>query len=140
MISRSLGPEFGGAIGLMFTVANSISVAVYIIGFVESLRDLLTEQIEDFSGLMGGGKEPDIRLIGSVTLVVLLAVTLVGMEWVTRVQKILLILLIAAQADFVIGAFMGPAEGMYRKTESNDRSIFFMQGRKNRVSLASIQR
>ena len=112
MISRSLGPEFGGAIGLMFTVANSISVSVYIIGFVSSLRDLLTEQVENFQGLIGTGtKEPDIRLIGSATLVVLLAVTLVGMEWVTRVQKILLLLLVAAQMDFVIGAFMGPSEG-----------------------------
>ena len=32
MISRSLGPEFGGAIGIMFTLANSIAVSLYIIG------------------------------------------------------------------------------------------------------------
>lgn len=112
MISRSLGPEFGGAIGLMFTVANSISVSVYIIGFCSSLRNLLTDYDKDFHGLIGFGDDdkPDIRLVGSVTLVVLLAVTLVGMEWVTRVQKILLLLLIAAQFDFVVGAFMGPTD------------------------------
>ena len=120
MISRSLGPEFGGAIGLMFSVANSISVSVYIIGFVSSLRDLLMHEgvITDNQGVIGG-KEHDIRLIGSVTLVVLLAVTLVGMEWVTRAQKILLILLIAAQADFIIGAFMGPSEGKTSFTSTN---------------------
>ena len=38
MISRSLGPEFGASIGLMFTIANSIAVATYIIGFVNSLQ------------------------------------------------------------------------------------------------------
>ena len=36
MISRSLGPEFGGAVGLMFTLANSIAVSMYVIGFCES--------------------------------------------------------------------------------------------------------
>merc|ERR1719330_276679 len=51
MISRSLGPEFGGAIGLMFTFANSIAVSVYIIGFVSSLRDLLTDVVPDFNGV-----------------------------------------------------------------------------------------
>ena len=73
MISRSLGPEFGGAIGLMFTVANSISVSMYIIGFCESLRDMLTEYVVGFEGVIGD-RTPDVRLIGSVTLVVLLAV------------------------------------------------------------------
>ena len=38
MISRSLGPEFGGSIGLMFTLANSIAAATYIIGFCDSLQ------------------------------------------------------------------------------------------------------
>ncbi len=30
LISRSLGPEFGGAIGIMFTVANSIAGEIEI--------------------------------------------------------------------------------------------------------------
>ena len=41
MISRALGPALGGSIGLMFTVANTISVATYTIGFSESLLDFL---------------------------------------------------------------------------------------------------
>ena len=40
LISRALGPELGGAIGLMFTLANSIAVSMYTIGFAESLLDM----------------------------------------------------------------------------------------------------
>ena len=38
IISRALGPEFGAPIGLMFTLANSIAVATYIIGFINGLQ------------------------------------------------------------------------------------------------------
>ena len=41
MISRSLGPEFGGAIGLVFSMANAVAVAMYVVGFAETIRDLL---------------------------------------------------------------------------------------------------
>ncbi len=40
---RSLGPEFGGAVGLMFTLANSIAASMYVIGFCESLLDVLSQ-------------------------------------------------------------------------------------------------
>ena len=41
MISRSLGPEFGGAIGLIFSLANAVAVAMYVVGFAETIRDIL---------------------------------------------------------------------------------------------------
>ena len=37
LISRSLGVEFGGAIGVVFYLAQAISVAMYVIGFTEAL-------------------------------------------------------------------------------------------------------
>ena len=37
LISRSLGVEFGGAIGVIFFFAQAISVALYVIGFFGGL-------------------------------------------------------------------------------------------------------
>ncbi len=39
LISRSLGPEFGGAIGVVFFLAQAISVAMYVIGFTEAFTN-----------------------------------------------------------------------------------------------------
>ncbi|XP_021952830.1 solute carrier family 12 member 3 [Folsomia candida] len=109
MISRSLGPEFGAAIGLMFTIANSIAVSLYIVGFCESLNDLL--KANNWGQLIDGGSN-DIRVIGVGVLVAILVLAFVGMDWVTRTQMFLLVVLIAAQVNFIIGSFIGPVDDL----------------------------
>ena len=45
LISRTLGSEFGGAIGLVLFLAQSVSIAFYCIGFGEAMTVLLPENI-----------------------------------------------------------------------------------------------
>ena len=82
MISRSLGPEFGGSIGLIFSLANAIACAMYVVGFCESMLDLL----KSFSLQIVDGGIQDIRIIGSITIVILLLIVVIGMEWEAKVR------------------------------------------------------
>ena len=82
MISRSLGPQFGGAIGLMFMIANSIACAMYVIGFCDSLKALLANEFDSYP--IGGG-DNFVRVIGCGSIVVILGIAVVGMNWVSRV-------------------------------------------------------
>lgn len=43
MISRSLGIESGGAVGIPLFLAQALSVALYVIGFAESLTDVFPQ-------------------------------------------------------------------------------------------------
>jgi len=81
MISRSLGPEFGGSIGLIFSLANAVACAMYVVGFCESLLDLLTTY--DLQIVDGGVY--DMRIMGCITVLILLCIVVVGMEWEAKV-------------------------------------------------------
>lgn len=81
MISRSLGPEFGGSIGLIFSLANAVACAMYVVGFCESLTDLL----KTFDLKIIDAGVHDIRIIGCITLVLLTVIVVVGMEWEAKV-------------------------------------------------------
>uniref|UniRef100_G1SYG3 Solute carrier family 12 member 3 n=1 Tax=Oryctolagus cuniculus TaxID=9986 RepID=G1SYG3_RABIT len=80
LISRSLGPELGGSIGLIFSFANAVGVAMHTVGFAETVRDLLQEYGTPIVDPIN-----DIRIIGVVTVTVLLAISLAGMEWESKV-------------------------------------------------------
>ncbi|XP_026504336.1 solute carrier family 12 member 1 isoform X2 [Terrapene carolina triunguis] len=98
LISRSLGPEFGGSIGLIFAFANAVAVAMYVVGFAETVVELLKS-----SGALMVDESNDIRIIGSITVVVLLGISMAGMEWEAKAQVILLVILLIAIANFFIG-------------------------------------
>ncbi|KAH8406189.1 hypothetical protein KR215_006428 [Drosophila sulfurigaster] len=104
MISRSLGPEFGGSIGLIFSLANVVACAMYVVGFCESMQAMMSSMgwyIVD-AGLT------DVRIVGSITILLLLIIVVVGMEWEAKAQIGLLVILLAAIADFLVGSFIGP--------------------------------
>lgn len=110
MISRSLGPEFGGSIGLIFSLANAVACAMYVVGFCESMSDLL----RSFDVNIVDGGIQDVRIIGSVTILILLVIVVVGMEWEAKAQIGLLIILLVAIADFMIGSLIGPKSELER--------------------------
>ena len=103
MISRSLGPEFGGSIGIIFSVAGAVATAMYVVGFAETVRDILL----DYDSLIVD-ETNDIRIIGVIIIVILLGVTMVGLRWVVRAQVFLLIFLVISILNVVIGTFIGP--------------------------------
>ncbi|XP_021446137.2 solute carrier family 12 member 2 isoform X1 [Oncorhynchus mykiss] len=101
LISRSLGPEFGGSIGLIFAFANAVAVAMYVVGFAETVVELLgsvdcimTDEIND------------IRIIGTITIILLLGISMAGMEWEAKAQIFLLVVLITAIFNYFIGSFI----------------------------------
>ncbi|XP_011267934.2 bumetanide-sensitive sodium-(potassium)-chloride cotransporter [Camponotus floridanus] len=104
MISRSLGPEFGGSIGLIFSLANAVACSMYVVGFCESLIDCLNS----FNLCIVDCGITDIRIVGCLTIVVLLIIVVIGLEWEAKAQIFLLIILLLAIGDFTIGSFIGP--------------------------------
>ncbi|XP_063368078.1 bumetanide-sensitive sodium-(potassium)-chloride cotransporter-like [Cydia amplana] len=102
MISRSLGPEFGGSIGLIFSMANAVACSMYVVGFGESLITLIPESAYMVS------KAWDQTIYGCITIVLLTGIVMVGMEWEAKAQIVLLFILLAAIANFLIGSIVGP--------------------------------
>lgn len=62
LISRSLGPEFGGSIGLIFAFANAVAVAMYVVGFAETVQELLKVSLSAFPGVLPFSLEKQRRL------------------------------------------------------------------------------
>ncbi|MFH1708787.1 MAG: hypothetical protein ABIF71_12845 [Planctomycetota bacterium] len=89
LISRSLGLEIGGSIGIPLFLAQTVSVAFYVIGFVESLQFILPWL--------------DMRWAGSIALGAVFVISLFGAGFATRVQYLIMIVLGLSLAAFFAG-------------------------------------
>ncbi|XP_047437168.1 solute carrier family 12 member 1 [Mugil cephalus] len=122
LISRSLGPEFGGSIGLIFAFANAVAVAMYVVGFAETVVDLLMEH-----DLLMVDQINDIRIVGVITVVLLLGISVAGMEWEAKAQIVLLIILLVAIVNVFVGTFIPATEDKKSKGFFNYDAKIFME-------------
>ena len=93
LISRTLGVEYGGALGLVLFLAQSVSVAFYSIGFGSVLTSVL--------GLQQSWATQAIAA-GAVAVLFLLA--WLGSDWATRFQYLVMVVLFAGIVSFFVGA------------------------------------
>uniref|UniRef100_A0A8D3DJ82 Solute carrier family 12 member 1 n=1 Tax=Scophthalmus maximus TaxID=52904 RepID=A0A8D3DJ82_SCOMX len=122
LISRSLGPEFGGSIGLIFAFANAVAVAMYVVGFAETVVDLLKENAAIMVDEIN-----DIRIVGCITVVLLLAISVAGMEWEAKAQIVLLIILLVAIVNVFVGTFIPATTEKKSKGFFNYNSKIFLE-------------
>ncbi|KNC51205.1 Na-K-2Cl cotransporter 1 [Thecamonas trahens ATCC 50062] len=104
LISRNLGPAWGGSIGVIFSFANAVAVAMYIVGFAETLTDIWGWKDHPFGSNA-------LRVVGFVTLIILFAMCLYGVGWIAKLQVGLLVVLVAAMGSMILGALISGAWG-----------------------------
>uniref|UniRef100_A0A671MIH2 Solute carrier family 12 member 3-like n=1 Tax=Sinocyclocheilus anshuiensis TaxID=1608454 RepID=A0A671MIH2_9TELE len=101
MISRTLGPELGGPIGVVFSFANALACALNTVGFAETVRDLLIEYDSQIVDSIN-----DVRIIGSITVTVLLLISLAGMEWESKTQILFFLVLMVSFVNYFVGTLI----------------------------------
>lgn len=92
LISRTLGAQFGGAIGIVFYFAQAISVSLYVIGFTEAFTETL------------GFDRDRIVLIATVVNVLVFLCVYIGAGWTIRIQYGILAIVVLSLVSFFIGA------------------------------------
>jgi potassium/chloride transporter 4/5/6 len=109
MISRSLGPEFGGSFGILFYVGTTFAGAMYIIGAVEIAlvyifgppMSLFGEDInDDFI------KFNNYRVYGTLLLTCMGLIVFLGVNFVNKFAAVALFCVIGSIIAIFVGAFV----------------------------------
>jgi len=104
LISRTLGLEFGGAIGIVLFLAQAVSIAFYCIGFGEALAASAVLSTHAVSP----------RLIAAAAVAFLFVFAWMGADWATTFQYVVMALLAAALASFFVGGLSQWNEAVFR--------------------------
>ncbi|XP_027060222.1 solute carrier family 12 member 9-like [Pocillopora damicornis] len=98
MISRTLGPEFGGSIGVIFYFANIFASALYLLGFVEAL---LNNFQESSPNIFRSGTWYSF-LYASIVLFFCLIVCLIGSGMFAKTSFIIFLAVMVAVSSSIV--------------------------------------
>ncbi len=96
LISRTLGVEYGGALGIVLFLAQSVSIAFYAIGFGEVIATAVGSDAPRFP-----------QIVAAVAVGALFFLAWLGADWATRFQFVVMGVLFVSIAAFFIGGAMG---------------------------------
>ncbi|XP_061486685.1 solute carrier family 12 member 5 isoform X2 [Rhineura floridana] len=116
MISRSLGPEFGGAVGLCFYLGTTFAGAMYILGTIEILLAYLFPPMAIFKAEDASEEAAamlnNMRVYGTCVLTCMATVVFVGVKYVNKFALVFLgcviLSILAIYAGVIKSAFDPP--------------------------------
>ncbi len=102
MVSRVLGAEFGGAIGLALFAAQVVSISFYLLGFSEAV-------VKSFPSLT-----PYFMHVGLTAAAILFLIARIGADWAIKTQYIIMAILFSSIFIYLAGAACNFSTGQFR--------------------------
>lgn len=99
MISRAIGVEFGGALGVMFFVSQTLGIGFYTLGCTETIMNVIHDAGHDFP------KVATAFLIHTLTFVMSLA----GNKFFSRISSAILVVIVLALIVALLSYWFRPA-------------------------------
>uniref|UniRef100_A0A4W4EKK2 Solute carrier family 12 member 6 n=1 Tax=Electrophorus electricus TaxID=8005 RepID=A0A4W4EKK2_ELEEL len=110
MISRSLGPEFGGAVGLCFYLGTTFAGSMYILGAIEILLMYIAPRAAIFISHDTDGEAAamlnNMRVYGSIFLLLMSLLVFVGVKYVNKLASVFLACVIISILSIYTGALV----------------------------------
>ncbi|KAI6216612.1 Solute carrier family 12 member 1 [Aphelenchoides besseyi] len=103
VLSRALGPEFGGVVGVMFSLANIGMASLYVVGIAEFAVDLITEA---GYGTVTSSKSYDIRFFSLLICAVLMLITFAGPKVENGFTLIFFSTYFLSYVNWIVGTFL----------------------------------